>query len=98
LLLPGLPPMPLTSPPAQNASPAPVMRSAPIVGSSPHCLIMRRSAGVRLSESELRACGRLSVMTATRSRTMQSSSSVPVSMMVSDAVAVAVMVAVPSWF
>ena len=71
--------MPLTSPPAQKAVPAPVISIAPTFGSSPHCLIMRRSAGVRRSESALRASGRLSVMSATRSRISHSSSLVPVS-------------------
>src|SRR5260370_37112032 len=75
--------MPLTSPPEQKAVPAPVMRSAPTSGFSPQILIMVRSAGVRWSDSELRACGRFSVMTATRSRITQRSSSVPVSMMIS---------------
>ena len=40
-------PMPLTSPPAQKAVPAPVISNAPTFGSSPHCLIIRRRAGVR---------------------------------------------------
>jgi hypothetical protein len=40
-------PMPFTSPPAQKAVPAPVISSAPTPGSSPHCLIIRRKAGVR---------------------------------------------------
>ena len=40
-------PIPLTSPPAQKAAPAPVMSNAPMLESSPHCRIMRRSAGVR---------------------------------------------------
>src|SRR6266403_1024318 len=72
-------PMPLTSPPAQKALPAPVISIAPTFGSSPHCLIIRRKAGVRWSESALRASGRLSVMTATRSRISHKSSPVPVS-------------------
>src|SRR4051812_10083751 len=72
-------PMPLTSPPAQKAVPVPVISSAPTDGSSPHCLIIRRSAGVRRSESALRASGRLSVMSATRSRISHNSSLVPVS-------------------
>src|SRR6266850_1033257 len=72
-------PMPLTSPPAQKAVPAPDISSAPTFGSSPHCLIIRRSAGVRWSESALRASGRLSVMSATRSRISHNSSPVPVS-------------------
>src|SRR5882757_4173506 len=72
-------PMPLTSPPAQKALPAPVISNAPTFGSSPHCLIIRRKAGVRLSDSALRASGRLSVMTATRSRISHNSSPVPVS-------------------
>src|SRR5882672_174732 len=72
-------PMPLTSPPAQNAVPAPVMSSAPTLESSPHCLIIRRRAGVRWSESTLRASGRFSVMTATRPRISHNSSPVPVS-------------------
>src|SRR6266849_5991486 len=72
-------PMPLTSPPAQKALPAPVIRSVPTLGSSPHCLIMRRSAGVSRSDSALRASGRLSVMSATRSLISHNSSPVPVS-------------------
>ena len=75
--------MPLTLPPAQNALPAPVIRSTPISGFSPQVLIMVRSAGVRLSDIALRTSGRFSVMTATRSRITQRSSSVPVSMVVS---------------
>src|SRR5665213_1652703 len=75
--------MPLTLPPAQNAVPAPVIRSAPTSGFSPQVLIMVRSAGVRLSDSALRTSGRFSVMTATRSRIAQSSSVVPVSMVIS---------------
>src|SRR6476619_7269774 len=76
-------PMPLTLPPAQKAVPAPVIRSAPTAGFSPQVLIMLRSAGVRLSDSALRTSGRFSVMTATRSRMTQSSSLVPVSIVVS---------------
>src|SRR6266446_849349 len=72
-------PMPLTSPPAQKAEPAPDIRSAPTLGSSPHCLIIRRSAGVSRSDSALRASGRLSVMSATRSLISHNSSLVPVS-------------------
>ena len=75
--------MPLTSPPAQKAVPAPVIRSAPTSEFSPQVLTMLRSAGVRLSDSALRTSGRLSVMTATRSRIAQSSSFVPVSMVIS---------------
>src|SRR5713101_828634 len=75
--------MPLTSPPAQNAVPAPVIRSAPISGFSPQVLIMVRNAGVSLSDIALRASGRLSVMIATRSRITHKSSLVPVSMVVS---------------
>ena len=44
---------------------------------------MLRRAGVRLSDIALRASGRFSVMMATRSRITQSSSSVPVSILVS---------------
>src|SRR5260370_25432791 len=75
--------MPLTSPPAQKAVPAPVIRSAPTSAFSPQVLIMVRSAGVRLSDSALRTSGRFSVMIATRSRITQRSSSVPVSIVVS---------------
>ena len=75
--------MPLTLPPAQNASPAPVISNAPISGFSPQLRIMVRSAGVSASDSELRASGRFNVITATRSRMTQSSSLVPVSMLVS---------------
>ena len=75
--------MPLTLPPAQNAVPAPVISSAPTSGFSPQVLIMVRSAGVRLSDIALRTSGRFSVMMATRSRITHSSSSVPVSMLVS---------------
>ena len=75
--------MPLTLPPAQKAVPAPVIRSAPTSGFSPQVLIMVRSAGVRSSDSALRTSGRFSVMTATRSRMTQSSSLVPVSMVIS---------------
>ena len=75
--------MPLTLPPAQNASPAPVISSAPTSGFSPQVRIIVRSAGVSVSDSALRASGRFSVMTATRSRMTQSSSLVPVSMVVS---------------
>ena len=71
--------MPLTSPPAQKALPAPVISNAPTFGSSPHCLIIRRSAGVSLSESALRASGRLSVISATRSLISHNNSLVPVS-------------------
>ena len=80
-----LSPMPLTSPPAQKAVPAPVISSAPTRGSSPRSLIMRRSAGVSWSDSALRASGRLSVMMATPSRIAHSSWSVPVSMVTSAA-------------
>src|SRR3954447_22049071 len=76
-------PMPLTSPPEQNAVPAPVINSAPTSGFSPQALIMLRSAGVNRSDSALRTSGRFSVITATRSRIAQSSSSVPVSTLVS---------------
>src|SRR5580700_8565388 len=75
-----LAPMPLTLPPAQKALPAPVIKSTPTSGFSPQVLIIVRSAGVRLSDSALRTSGRFSVMTATRSRIAQRSSSVPVSM------------------
>src|ERR1700730_10051262 len=75
--------MPLTSPPAQNAVPAPVISSAPTSGLSPQVLIMVRSAGVSWSDSALRTSGRLSVRMATRSRITQSNSVVPVSMVVS---------------
>ena len=75
--------MPLTLPPAQNAVPAPVIRSAPTSGFSPQVLIIVRSAGVRWSDSALRTSGRFSVMIATRSRITHSSSSVPVSMVIS---------------
>jgi hypothetical protein len=73
-------PMPLTSPPAQKAVLAPVIRIDPTLASSPHCLIIRRSAGVSRSESAFLASGRFSVMVATRPSISQSSSSVPVSM------------------
>src|SRR5439155_9237784 len=76
-------PMPLTLPPAQKASPAPVISSAPTPASSPQVRIIVRSAGVSVSDSELRASGRFSVITATRSRMTQRSSLVPVSMVVS---------------
>src|SRR4051812_5750937 len=76
-------PMPLTSPPEQNAVPAPVINSAPTSGFSPQVLIMLRSAGVSRSDSALRTSGRFSVITATRSRIAQSNSSVPVSTLVS---------------
>jgi len=76
-------PMPLTLPPAQKASPAPVSSRAPTAGFSPQARIIVRSAGVSASESELRASGRFSVMMATRSRMTQRSSWVPVSMVVS---------------
>src|ERR1700733_1658793 len=79
-------PMPLTSPPAQNAVPAPVINSAPTSGFSPQVLIMLRSAGVRWSDSALRASGRFSVMTATRSRIAHNNSLVPVSMVISAVV------------
>src|SRR3954462_9176489 len=72
-------PIPLTSPPEQKAVPAPVTSSAPTSGSSPLRLIIRRNAGVRWSDNELRAPGRFKVITATRSRISHSSSSVPVS-------------------
>jgi hypothetical protein len=72
-------PMPFTLPPAQNAFPAPVKTIAPIPLSSPHSLIILRRAGVRLSDRELRASGRFSVIVATRSRTVHKTSSVPVS-------------------
>src|SRR5436305_10531980 len=75
--------MPLTLPPAQNAVPAPVISNAPTSGFSPHVLIIVRSAGVRLSDNALRTSGRFSVITATRSRIVQSSSPVPVSIWVS---------------
>ena len=75
--------MPLTLPPAQKAVPAPVIRSAPTSGFSPQVLIIVRSAGVRSSDSALRTSGRFSVMMATRSRMTQSSSLVPVSMVIS---------------
>src|SRR3954447_11695143 len=76
-------PMPLTLPPAQNASPAPVISSAPTSGLSPQVRIIVRSAGVSASDSELRTSGRFSVITATRSRITQRSSLMPVSMVVS---------------
>src|SRR5229473_6543055 len=63
--------MPLTLPPAQKAVPAPVIRSAPTSGFSPQVLIIVRNAGVKWSDSALRTSGRVSVMTATRSRTEQ---------------------------
>src|ERR1700682_3409847 len=75
--------MPLTLPPAQNAVPAPVIRSTPTSGFSPQVLIMVRSAGVRVSDIALRTSGRFSVMMATRSRITHNSSSVPVSILVS---------------
>src|ERR1700754_255374 len=75
--------MPLTSPPEQNAVPAPVINSAPTSGFSPQVLIMVRSAGVSRSDSALRTSGRFNVITATRSRITQSSSSVPVSILFS---------------
>src|SRR6195952_3518137 len=83
--------MPLTSPPEQNAVPAPVISSAPTSGFSPQVLIMVRSAGVRRSDSALRTSGRFSVMIATRSRIAQSSSLVPVSIVMS----VVVMLGIP---
>src|SRR5439155_22887721 len=64
---------------AQNAVPAPVMSKAPTLESSPHCLIMRRSAGVNRSDKALRASGRFNVMSATPSRISHSNSPVPVS-------------------
>src|SRR6185503_9482881 len=73
------PPMALTSPPAQKAVPAPVIRSAPTLSSSPRSLIWLRSAGVNLSDIALRASGRLRVINATPSRTSHKSSFVPVS-------------------
>src|SRR6202453_5133708 len=79
-------PMPLTSPPAQKAVPAPVINSAPTPGFSPQVLIMVRSAGVRWSDSALRASGRFSVMTATRWRIAHNNSWVPVSMVMSAVV------------
>ncbi len=75
--------MPLTSPPEQNAVPAPVISSTPTSGFSPQVFIIVRSAGVRWSDRELRASGRLSVMIATRSRIAHKSSLVPVSMVIS---------------
>jgi hypothetical protein len=51
----------------------------PTVESSPHWLIMRRSAGVSWSDKALRASGRFSVTSATRSRISHSNSPVPVS-------------------
>src|SRR3954468_13833001 len=78
--------MPLTLPPAQNADPAPVISSTCTSGFSPQSLIMLRSAGVSVSDSALRTSGRLSVMMATRSRIAHSSSSVPVSILVSAVV------------
>ena len=75
--------MPLTLPPAQKAVPAPVISSAPTSGLSPQLLIMLRSAGVKSSESALRTSGRLSVITATRSRIAHSNSLVPVSTVIS---------------
>src|SRR3954463_1029155 len=92
-------PMPLTLPPAQNAVPAPVSSSAPTSRFSPQTLIMLRSAGVRLSDIALRASGRFSVMTATRSRITQSSSSVPVSILVSVVMVppVIVILVIPAW-
>src|SRR5437868_4448650 len=71
--------MAFTSPPAQKALPAPIISNAPTSESSPHCLIIRRSAGVRRSDSALRASGRLSVINATRSRISHNNSAVPVS-------------------
>ncbi len=59
------PPIPLMSPPAQNAEPDPVISSAPICGSSAHRWIIRRRAGVSRSDKVLRASGRLSVTIAT---------------------------------
>src|SRR6476620_823071 len=76
-------PMPLTLPPAQNAVPAPVIRSAPTSGFSPQVLIMVRKAGVSVSDIALLTSGRFSVIMATRSRMTQSSSLVPVSMVIS---------------
>jgi hypothetical protein len=63
--------------------PAPVIKSTPTSGFSPQSLIIWRSAGVRWSDMALRSSGRFSVMTATRSRITQRSSSVPVSMVMS---------------
>ena len=71
--------MPLTSPPAQKAVPAPVRTSAPTAGSFPKRRTMRRRAGVSSSERAFRASGRLRVRVATPSRSSPSSSSVPVS-------------------
>jgi hypothetical protein len=68
--------------------PAPVISSAPTSGSSPLCLIIRRNAGVRWSDSEFRASGRFKVITATRSRIAHSSSSVPVSIEIDSSVMV----------
>src|SRR5437868_8885286 len=75
--------MPLTLPPAQNAAPAPVSSNTPTSGFSPQALIIARRAGVSVSDIALRTSGRFSVMMATRSRITQSSSSVPVSILVS---------------
>src|SRR5471032_1497833 len=71
--------MPLTSPPLEKAVPAPVISSAPTVSSAPRSLICVRNAAVRSGDIALRASGRLSVITATPSRTSHKSSVVPVS-------------------
>ena len=68
-----LSPIPLTSPPAQNAVPAPVISSAPTRGSSPRSWIIRLRAGVSWGDIALRASGRFSVISATPSRISHSS-------------------------
>jgi len=67
---------------AEGGAGAPIS-SAPTSGFSPQILIMLRSAGVKSSESALRTSGRLSVITATRSRIAHSNSLVPVSTVIS---------------
>src|SRR5215475_5164458 len=90
--------MPLTLPPAQKALPAPVIRSTPTSGFSPQLLIIVRSAGVSVSDIAFFTSGRLSVMIATRSRITHSSSSVPVSILVSvdSAVGASVIIVPPA--
>ena len=79
------PPIPLTSPPAQKAWPAPVTKTARARESSFSEPMVRRSAGLNVSESALRTSGRFSVKIATPSSMRASSSSVPVSRMIASA-------------
>ena len=60
--------IPFTSPPAQNASPEPVINTAPTPSSSRICLIISRKAGVSFEERAFLAFGRLSVKTPTPAR------------------------------